>query len=226
MSARGGVSLVNLLFGCKGRISRTQYWQGCTGAGAGGAVLLFASALMLAPTEEKAGAGILGAIVFAILMVLLSWCGFALQVKRFHDRGRSGYWAMAPAVPLTMIVSAVLSGVATDAPAQVVVPQILPWLGILMLINLWLFVDLGLLSGPPGPNKYDHTPGAGGGALPIMPSGASAGGAPAPAGSDFSNAELAIERAIAAHARAAAASAAAHAPRPAGGGSFGRRAAR
>jgi uncharacterized membrane protein YhaH (DUF805 family) len=203
------VGLGSLLFGFNGRISRGQYWLGCMGAGVGGTVIMFAVAMMFAPPPDlpKGEVGpnaALGALAMGLVMLAMSWSGFALQVKRFHDRGKSGFWALVPAVPVMMITMEVLGGVASNAPAGQVVPAILPWLGVLMLINLWFFVDLGLLPGTSGPNKYDHTPGAGGGTGRGMPL---FGGAPQPssaaAASIFGNAEQAIDRAVAEQARAA-----------------------
>jgi uncharacterized membrane protein YhaH (DUF805 family) len=94
-------------------------------------------------------------LVLGLIMFAGGWAGLTLQVKRFHDRGRSGWFALVPFLPALMIVTTLMGGVATDAPAEAVVPHILPWIGIGMLINLWLFVDLGCLAGTDGPNKFD-----------------------------------------------------------------------
>lgn len=218
------MNLVSLLFSFHGRINRLQYWLGNLATTVGGFVLNFAAVLITAPSPAaaKASGGALTALTLGLVMLAMGWCGLALQVKRFHDRGRSGYWALAPFAPTLMIAMAVVGGAATNAPANVVIPQILPWFGILMLISLWLFVDLGLLAGTDGPNKYDHTPPG--------PSGE----APTPWRSSIGGAAQAMERAIASSA-AAATPAPAPAPRPVMASSpprtgaqpsFGRRAAR
>jgi uncharacterized membrane protein YhaH (DUF805 family) len=191
-----GVGLFNLLFGFRGRITRLQYWLGSAGAGIGGAILFFAFSLIIVPADASATPtptqATMAMLSFGVVSLLMGWAGLALQVKRFHDRGRSGFFALAPLGPWMMIVMTVGGGIATDAPATVVVPQILPWLGVLMLVNLWLVVDLGLLSGTSGPNKYDHTPGSsGGGGAPVVP------GAPRRGGSSLGGAEAALERALA-----------------------------
>lgn len=216
------MDLVSLLFSFHGRINRLQYWLGNLAITVGGFVLNFAAALITAPSAQ-ASSGALTALALGLVMLAMGWCGLALQVKRFHDRGRSGYWALAPFAPACMMAVAIIGGVATNAPANVVMPQVMPWLGILMLINLWLFVDLGLLAGTDGPNKYDHTPPA--------PS----GDASTPWRSSIGGAAQAMERAIASSAAAAATPVPAPAPRPAvasaslrtgAAPSFGRRAAR
>lgn len=196
--------LVQLLFGFKGRINRTQYWLGNGLAGLIGFVLLFSFGATLAPVSEpiqgKPGiedGGALATLAFFLVMLMLGWWSLALQAKRFHDRGRSGYWALAPMVPWTMIITSVMGGIAAGAPAEQVVPSTLPWFGVLALINSWLFIDLGLLAGTNGPNKYDHTPGSGGSA-PFRGGGKSTS-SPAPA--FLGGAEKAMERAIATQAR-------------------------
>jgi len=226
------VGLVSLLFGFNGRIGRGQYWLGCMGAGVAGMFIVFALGLMFAPPPdlpkgETSPNAAFGALSMGLVMLAMSWCGFALQVKRFHDRGKSGYWALAPVVPVMMITVEVIGGAATNAPIEHVVANSLLWFGALMLINLWFLVDLGMLPGTDGPNKYDHTPGGGsGGGLPAFT------GAPkapsAAAASIFGNAEQAMDRAIADQARAAMRSemAAARAATPAPSGGFGRKATR
>jgi uncharacterized membrane protein YhaH (DUF805 family) len=220
--------LVNLLFGFNGRINRSQYWLGILGVSVGGTMLLMALSFALmpppdAPKQAAANAAPMMALLFALFMVAMSWSSLALQVKRFHDRGRSGYWALAPLAPVTMIVMSVAGGIAANDPGQAA-GAVMPWFGVLMLINLWLFIDLGLLSGMDGPNKYDHTPSDGGG----FKLGGAPGAASTSAASIFGNAEEAMDRAIAeqAHQTQAQAMAPARVATSGGAPSFGRRAAR
>lgn len=214
------MNLFSLLFGLQGRITRAQYWLGSMGAGVAGPLILFSFALMFAPmgASKTASAEMSPAalIAFGAVMMAMGWCGLALQVKRFHDRGRSGYFALAPLLPWLMIVTTVIGGVATSAPPEQVGVQTLPWFGVLSLLNLWLLVELGVLAGTTGPNKYDHTPSA------------PAGGLPRVGISSLSGAAQAMERAIASGAvvsAPAAQPAPARATAPATP-SFGRRATR
>jgi hypothetical protein len=112
-------------------------------------------------------------------------------VKRFHDRGRSAWFALAPFVPGLIIVTTVIGGVMTNAPPDAVVPQIVPWIGISGLINLAVFVDLGLMPGTEGPNKFGDPPGSGSPSTQFKPAGA------APAPSSLNNAASALDAAIA-----------------------------
>lgn len=246
--------MVSLLFGFNGRINRVQYWLGCLIAGFGGAMLLFTLGLLTMPSgpPPKTPADMMQlissmGITFGVPLFLMGWIGSALQVKRFHDRGRSGLMTLLPFLPLAMILMSVIGGAATGESFERVASSITLWFVLLQLINLFMFVDLGCMPGKPEANKYGNPPGGGfsGGApmggtpIPGQTSGAKAQAIPGMGGSALTGAESAIERAIAARNKQQAASPAPMAPRPAiaaaqpAGGlrpaapnSFGRKAAR
>jgi len=219
------VNLVSFLFGFSGRINRTQYWLGCMCAGVGGAVLFFMLALLTMPNigAPKTSADAIQilpsmALTFGIPLILMGWVGSALQTKRFHDRGRGGLWALLPFLPMTMIVTTVVSGAATGASLDQVMSSAAMWLLLLQLVNLFMFVDLGCMPGKPGPNRFGNPPGGGLGAgapinspspqsaqakaTPSIPGMASAQPTPG-ATSTWTGAESAIERAIAAQGKPA-----------------------
>lgn len=227
------MNLVSFLFGFSGRINRLQYWLGCLGAGFGAGMLFMMLGILTMPAggAPKTGADALlllpsMGVTFGVPLLLVGWIASALQTKRFHDRGRSGLWTLLPFVPVTMILSTVISGAMTGASPGHVLASAGMWFGLLQLVNLFMFVDLGCMPGKPGPNKYGNPPGGGfsGGApmggAPVAGQSAPARtqaipgmGSPKPApamGSSLSNAESAIERAIAAQSKPAQA-----APRPA-----------
>lgn len=236
------MNLVSLLFSFQGRITRAQYWLGNLIVVVGTLILFVAGALIAAPSADKgaadagATAGLMLAI-FGLVMLAGSWCGFALQVKRFHDRGKSGFFTLAPLIPATMIFMAVAGGAATNASAQAVVSDVLPWMGVGMLINLWLFVELGCMRGTDGPNKFDgnSTPPtqnkSGGSSVASMLGGAQSAmdraveGRAAPSAAPSAAAPTATAAAPARPAMRPAPAAAAG-PMPAPSGSFGKRAAR
>ncbi len=251
--------MVSLLFGFNGRINRIQYWLGCLIAGFGGAMLLFTLGLLTMPSgpPPKTPADMMQlvssmGITFGLPFFLMGWIGSALQVKRFHDRGRSGLMVLLPFLPLTMILTTVISGAATGESFERVASSITLWFVLLQLINLFMFVDLGCMPGKPEANKYGNPPGGGfsGGApaggspmggtlIPGRSTAAKAQAIPGMGGSALTGAESAIERAIAAQSKQQAAHATPLAPhpamaaaqpagglRPAAPGSFGRKAAR
>lgn len=248
--------MVSLLFGLKGRINRAQYWLGVSIAGVGGMVLFFLLAAMTLPAgnfakgtvDSVAALHLISSmgVSFGLPLVLMGWIGSALQVKRFHDRGRSGLWALAPMVPAFMLMSSIVGGLLTGAHPEHIASSAGLWFILLQVVQLVMFVDLGCMPGKAEANKYGNPPGgglggggapAGGVTGPSQPSRASTSPVPG-MGSTLTSAESAIDRAIAEQRKQspAAASPASLGPRPAAqpaaglrpatAGSFGRRASR
>lgn len=198
--------MVSLLFSFHGRINRKQYWQAGSLVGVLGLMglitLLTLSGLSITDVEDPAQA--LGAVstfaIFALpLMAFVSWTGYAIQVKRLHDRGRTGYLALLPILVSMGLISTLIGAIASNAPAGVFVAQVQPYSIALNIINLWFFIDLGCLPGVDGPNKYGDPPGTprkfnldGGPAKPL-----SAPKSSAEAASSLFGAQSAMDRAIA-----------------------------
>lgn len=234
------MGLLSLLFGFKGRINRAQYWLGATGAAIGLILLMVLLTVMAGPINPALpkeqqlfhALTVFGAI-FAPTMLVSSWIGWALAWKRFHDRGKSGLWMFLPMPFSFMMFIGFFSAMMADAPLAGAVAAMQPWATILLIIQIWFFVELGCLPSKPGPNKYGDPPG--GGATTPVP------GAPRPAKANapipgmattLASAESAMDRAIAAQAHAPRqeppaprpAMAVANAAAPSGG--FGRKANR
>ena len=73
--------LIPFLFSFEGRISRESYW------------LFFGTCLVLSIVLEIAiGAASEGAAM--VLWLILLWPALAVIVKRYHDRDKSGEWAL------------------------------------------------------------------------------------------------------------------------------------
>ncbi len=171
------MGMVDLLFSFNGRINRAQYWS--AGIAVGFVAVLVVAALFLmtglswgSSQEEmvRAAMGFLLALVPVFGMLI--WINTALQVKRFHDRGQSGFWALLP-----WGVNALIGfGLVFLIPIS--------W-----LIGLALLVHLGFLPGVEGENRFGPPPGSPGAYTPK---------APRPAGaSTMLGAEAAMERALA-----------------------------
>ncbi|HLY77843.1 MAG TPA: DUF805 domain-containing protein [Caulobacteraceae bacterium] len=112
--------MMQLLFSFNGRIRRTNYWLGAIGAGfavsavfwilffiLGGAGALAAGAVNgngntvnSAGAAAGAGVGIVLFILFLAYFVLMMWISLALQIKRWHDRDKSGVWVFINFIPL------------------------------------------------------------------------------------------------------------------------------
>lgn len=229
------MSFLSLLFSVRGRINRLQYWLGTFAVyGASWAAMLLGGLLSIAAVPRDAGKeGAFGVLISLMLLAIpifgtAFWCYTALQIKRFHDRGKSWLFVLLPFALATPVFAMPLAGAAVGAPT-IGAGMTQPFIWLLLAISVWYFVELGCLPSAKGPNKYGDPPGGGLGAgapqAPAQPNAPVARPAAALGG-----AELAIERAIAAQKLSAAASASAIPPRraPAGSGApgFGRRVAR
>lgn len=162
------MGLISLLFGFSGRINRVQYWLGSTMGGVAGALLMFLLGVLTLPDGDIAKSGASGlrtafalGLTFGLPLTLMAWIGYALQGKRFHDRGRSALWAMAPMLPAAMIAVNIVAGAASGASLNQVNSSTGMWMFLLWGVNLFMFVDLGCMPGQVGPNKYGDPPGGG-----------------------------------------------------------------
>jgi uncharacterized membrane protein YhaH (DUF805 family) len=96
------------LFSFSGRLNRARFWLigiaseivlivvvGILTVVGGGSMDMAADGSM--PTI---GGGIVGGIVAFVVMVAVAWIGLAVGVKRFHDRGKTGWWVLIVLVPV------------------------------------------------------------------------------------------------------------------------------
>ena len=82
--------VVQLLFSFTGRINRAKFWAGIGLIWAAILVLSFISASLDSPGNALFGLAFLGMI----------WPGLAIQVKRWHDRNKSGWWVLIGLIPI------------------------------------------------------------------------------------------------------------------------------
>ena len=87
-----------LLTSFEGRINRAKFWAG---VGVLFAVGLLANLIdLMLGLQIAEGVGVLGAIVGLISIYL----GLALYAKRWHDRGKSGWWTLISLVPVIGLI--------------------------------------------------------------------------------------------------------------------------
>ena len=82
--------LKQLLFSFKGRLSRQPFW-------------LYSLALLVAFGLAFVIGGALGGVGLVILLpayFFYVWASLAMQVKRWHDRDKSGWWVLLGLVPV------------------------------------------------------------------------------------------------------------------------------
>ena len=94
-----------VLFSFNGRITRRQYWmQGMLPMLTAGALFLlyFLAFLILSPVIEPIAPvpAILFFVMFIGLAILNTVAGLAINTKRLHDLGRSGWWNLLLFIPL------------------------------------------------------------------------------------------------------------------------------
>ncbi|CDZ84752.1 hypothetical protein BN1086_02928 [Citrobacter koseri] len=123
------------LFSFKGRIGRRDFWIWLG--------LWFVGMLVLFSLASK---NLLDIQTAAFCLVCLLWPTAAVTVKRLHDRGRSGLWAL-----LMILAWMLLAGNWMMLPGmwQWVVGRFVP-----TLILVMMFIDLGAFVGTQGENKF------------------------------------------------------------------------
>ena len=95
---------MDLFLSFKGRINRAKFWLGFLGLMVVYAILgvVAGGAMMASMSGDNPSAGGMGAmgIVVAIVYLASLWPALAIQVKRWHDRNKSGWWVLIAFVPV------------------------------------------------------------------------------------------------------------------------------
>lgn len=129
------MTLQQWLFSIKGRIGRRDFWIWM-------GIWLLAMVILF----TLAGGEMLSIQTAAFILVCLLWPTAAVTVKRLHDRGKSGTWALLMVLAWMLLAGnwAMLPGV-----WQWGVGRFIPTLIIVMML-----IDLGAFVGTQGENKY------------------------------------------------------------------------
>jgi len=88
----------DLLFAFDGRINRAKFW-----AGFGATVVIGLGFGILVGIAVAANSGALALILGLlgiVLYVAMIWMGLAIAIKRWHDRGKSGWWILIGMIPI------------------------------------------------------------------------------------------------------------------------------
>jgi len=96
------------LFSFDGRLNRAKFWLilivtdiamfvllGILMAATGGSMTMGADGSM-----PEMGGGVVGSLVALVIILAAVWIGLAVGIKRFHDRGKSGWWVLIALVPV------------------------------------------------------------------------------------------------------------------------------
>ena len=92
-----------ILFSFEGRIPRRQYWGSMLIQILGGLIIGFLLMSMIPSLFGSHGsasslAPMLG-VILAPLAIVVIWIGLAVGVKRWHDRGKAGWWMLIGFIP-------------------------------------------------------------------------------------------------------------------------------
>jgi uncharacterized membrane protein YhaH (DUF805 family) len=138
------------LFSLSGRMTRSDFWVTTIAL----TIVTVLLSVVLNSTIRIFERPVRIALIFLALQLLIAWPGYAISVKRGHDRGFSGwrtFWlnVVSHGVPIALIVVPLLMHAR---------PQ---WQGafwVFAVLTIYMAVDYGCLDGTPGENKYGPSP--------------------------------------------------------------------
>ncbi|MBI5164628.1 MAG: DUF805 domain-containing protein [Magnetospirillum sp.] len=103
----------NILFSLNGRVPRKTYWLFLVAI----TLLLVAGVAVDAMLAGDDGGGF--PLMTTLLCIAIIWPSIAVTVKRWHDRGKSGWWMLINLVPAVGPIWAfVENGVLAGTPGQ------------------------------------------------------------------------------------------------------------
>ena len=146
----------DVLFGFTGRLGRRDFWALSLFAFAGALIIdvlaVNVGMLLSGRHHVDVDANSRMTLVHLAALGLASWAFAAISGKRMHDRNHSAWWVMALS-PLLLVIL---------LPPLGPSPALETGVGMLLLLScplaLWLIVQLGVLKGTLGPNRFGPDP--------------------------------------------------------------------
>jgi uncharacterized membrane protein YhaH (DUF805 family) len=136
-----------LLFSLQGRINRAKYWIGLI-------VVTLANVLSIMAVVAIFGVSSTSVVLTVLIALAMLYPTYALMAKRFQDRDKPGWTALlalGPVYAVNLIQTVGLveigQGMASKLCDLIVVG-----------IALWLLIELGILKGTQGPNRFGPDP--------------------------------------------------------------------
>jgi uncharacterized membrane protein YhaH (DUF805 family) len=136
-----------------GRINRQPYWLGTIILVVVMLVIIFAVGFAIGIPDTI---DFRFRLVTFILQLVFLYPSAALMVKRLHDRNRPTYFAAFILVPVILKGLTDLIGMTGDPFSATALDYILN--GIIFIVAIWFFIELGILRGTVGPNQYGPDP--------------------------------------------------------------------
>jgi uncharacterized membrane protein YhaH (DUF805 family) len=154
------MSWMHYLFGFRGRLNRAKYWLfvliytvALTVLLAIGGTFLFTGAVQGGLAGAAAG-GLVFMILTLVFVLLALIASIAVGVKRLHDRNRSGWWLL-----LFFFVPGLLMGIGEALnPAPEFSATDAVFLLLALVLGIWGFLELAVLRGTVGDNRYGPDP--------------------------------------------------------------------
>jgi uncharacterized membrane protein YhaH (DUF805 family) len=147
-------NITNLLTTYRGRINRGKYWTAALIYIAIMIVLLALGFIMVGNSLLETGgedaedivAGLVSKGIGYVLIVIVVYIplvisGIFVGIKRLHDRDKSGWWLL-----VFYLLPVILSGHGAILSL------------VSLAVSIWGVVELGILRGTAGPNKYGPDP--------------------------------------------------------------------
>jgi uncharacterized membrane protein YhaH (DUF805 family) len=135
-----------------GRINRAKWWAGVVII----ALINIAIGLIV---YQLFGLGFFGRLLSFIVALALFYPSYAVCAKRFQDRDKPAKFALY-GLAATLVVSLLQALGLTGTPDQ---PNAIAWVCSVVSIGvgLWFLIELGILKGTAGSNRYGPDPLAG-----------------------------------------------------------------
>jgi len=137
-----------ILSSTQGRIPRGEWWLGLL-------VLVIVGVVLAGVVYLAFGATTIGIIATLILQILLLYPSYALSAKRFQDRNKPGGLALI-GIGLGIVQTVARLAGLSDPYVPTVVDYVLGLA--LLIVGIWYLIELGILRGTVGPNRYGPDP--------------------------------------------------------------------
>jgi uncharacterized membrane protein YhaH (DUF805 family) len=141
---------LDLLFGFQGRVGRGQFWL---------ALVIWTAVFFMLIVAVMVATSTLDALFSAalILYMLTVLLFVPVGIKRLHDRNKRGWWILIfLGVPTATLLLGLLIGEEPSTQPMPIGVVIVQYIGLAVL--LWALLELGLVRGTIGSNRYGPDP--------------------------------------------------------------------